>query len=297
HLSRRINLYKLILRDKCHISLVLTQIGRIPETDRDLLVPLLPMSLFYLQGPEETLQRGENAGIQVKSLDDYLEAMRRGLQEWKAKGVVGMKMRCSDFSEEIPRDTAEREFIKLLGGKEADLASLNFFIHNEMLTIAGKLNLVVAVHCGILWNNWNDFYTTHPRYMIPLLLRHQKTKFDLYHAGIPWVREMGVIGKDFPNAYLNLCWCHIISPRMTVSLLDEWMDLVPLNKITGFGGDYCRPVEKVYGHLMMAKQNIARVLAGRVSDGLMSEKEALRVAQQFLFENPKELYQLDGKKL
>ena len=79
---------------------------------------------------------------------------------------------------------------------------------------------------------------------------------------------------------------------MTVSLLDEWLDLVPVNKILGFGGDYSKPVEKVCGHLQMAKQDIARVLAGRIADSLMTEAQALGIAQRLLHDNARDLYGL-----
>ena len=73
---------------------------------------------------------------------------------------------------------------------------------------------------------------------------------------------------------------------------DEWLDLVPINKIIAFGGDYCKPVEKVYGHLVMAREDIARVLAARVAEGLMTETQAVAIAHKWFFENPSELYRL-----
>jgi len=157
-----------------------------------------------------------------------------------------------------------------------------------MLNMAAGLGLVVAVHTGM----WGDFRTLDPKLMISVIMRHPSTRFDLYHMGMPWVRETGIIGKNFPNVWLNLCWCHIISPKMTCSALDEWIDLVPINKIIAFGGDYGKPVEKVYGHLVMARENIARVLGGRIKDGLMTEEEAISIAKKWFYHNPKELYQL-----
>ena len=71
------------------------------------------------------------------------------------------------------------------------------------------------------------------------------------------------------------------------------MDLVPVNKIIGFGGDYNIPVEKVYGHLVMAREDIARTLAGRVSRGLMNRTEALDIARMWFYDNPRELYRLE----
>ena len=286
-------IYDRMLRQACGIKVCLTQIGRVPEGNRDLLAPLLPVYLWTsVPSREDFLARGVPHGVEIKTLDDYVGAMWTGLEAWKADGVVGMKMTSAQVPDP-PKEDAQRVFDAFVGGAQADLGVLSAYLHQQMLDMAGRLQLPVAVHCGIIWDNWNDFYTTHPRNMIPLLMKHRSTNFDLYHAGIPWPREMGVMGKDFPNAYLNLCWCHIISPRMTASLLDEWIDLVPINKISGFGGDYAKPVEKVYGHLLMARQNIARVLAGRVAEGTMTEDQAMGVASRLLHDNPRELYQLD----
>ena len=80
---------------------------------------------------------------------------------------------------------------------------------------------------------------------------------------------------------------------MTCSALNEWIDLIPVNKIIGFGGDYQIPVEKIYGHLVMAREDIARVLARRVVKGLMTKKEAFDMAQMWLYDNPKGLYGLN----
>ena len=81
---------------------------------------------------------------------------------------------------------------------------------------------------------------------------------------------------------------------MTVSALDEYIDLIPLNKIIGFGGDYSsRCVEKTYGHLKMARENIAEVLARRVDGGLMGLDDAVEICRLWLYENPKQLYGLE----
>ncbi|MBP8950872.1 MAG: amidohydrolase family protein [Armatimonadetes bacterium] len=286
-------IYKRILQDRCNIRICLTQIGAVPDDDSGMLAPLLPVGfLTGLRDRESAVSFGETHGVQVKDLASYLDAMRAALEQWKAQGVVGVKMVSTHLGDPNHTD-AERAFSALMSGADQDYFVLHWFLHQEALRMAGDLGLVVAVHCGIIWDNWNNFYENHPRNLIPILMKHRKTKFDIYHAGIPWPRDLGVIGKDFPNAYLNLCWCHIISQRMTVSLLDEWLDMVPVHKIMGFGGDYHRPVEKVYGHLLMAKEDIARVLAGRIDDGLMTEKQALELAGQLLFDNPRDLYGLD----
>lgn len=286
-------LYHRVLREACNIRLCLTQIGRVPTANRDLLVPLLPAYDFVsAPTPEAVAQQTAEAGGTVSGLEDYLELVRQRLRRAKAEGVVGLKMAANAHT--VPaREEVAAAFGRMLQGRQHDARLLADGLLNELLELAADEELVVAVHCGLIWTNWQDFSQLHPRHMIPLLMAHRRTRFDLYHAGLPWVRETGAIGKSFPNVWLNLCWTHIMAPAMTVSALNEWLDMVPYTKILGFGGDYAKPVEKVYGHLQMALDGMATVLAGRVEDGWMTEKEALRVAHAWLWDNPVELYGLD----
>jgi predicted TIM-barrel fold metal-dependent hydrolase len=183
----------------------------------------------------------------------------------------------------------EKKKLPELNPLYTELNPLYIYLVEEMLDMAADLGLVVAVHTGM----WGDFRTLDPQHMIPIIERHPKTKFDIYHLGIPYVRETAIIGKNFPNVWLNLCWCHIISPNITRQALNELIDLVPINKIIAFGGDYVIPVEKVYGHLVMARENIAKVLGLRIKEGLLTENEAVDIAKKWFYNNPKELYNLN----
>jgi len=64
--------------------------------------------------------------------------------------------------------------------------------------------------------------------------------------------------------WLNLCWTHIISQRFVVAALDEAIDLIPMNKLLAFGVEIIPVVRwrRSTGHLVMAREDIARVLAG-----------------------------------
>ena len=68
-----------------------------------------------------------------------------------------------------------------------------------------------------------------------LLLEYREARFDLFHAGYPYQSEMATLGKNFPNAYVDLCWVHVISPWVARQTLHEWIETVPANKIFAFG--------------------------------------------------------------
>jgi hypothetical protein len=124
-----------------------------------------------------------------------------------------------------------------------ELNPLRSYITDQMMDMAAELGLVVAVHTGV----WGDFRALDPKHMIQTIIRHPGTKFDIYHMGVPYVRDAAIMGKNFPNVWLNLCWCHILSPKMACSAMDELIDLVPVNKVIAFGGDYLF-VDGVLGH-------------------------------------------------
>ena len=75
-------------------------------------------------------------------------------------------------------------------------------------------------------------------------------------------------------------------------MLDECLDLVPVNNLIVFGGDYGWPVENVYGHLKMARGVVARVLAKRIELGEMDFAQALGVARLWFHDNPARIYRL-----
>ncbi|OPZ18545.1 MAG: hypothetical protein BWZ10_01029 [candidate division BRC1 bacterium ADurb.BinA364] len=100
---------------------------------------------------------------------------------------------------------------------------------------------------------------------------------------------MNVLGKYFENVTLNMCWMHIMGPEMSRRALREWLDAVPVTKLFAFGGDY-QVVEKVYGHLTLARWNVAVVLAESIRAGRMTREQALRVARLWFHDNPKRWY-------
>ncbi len=289
-------IYRKILVEKCKAKFALTQAGRTDYTE-PFLIPILPLDFVALvRSREEVERRGASLNMTINTLDDYLAWMKQRLETWKQnERVVGLKTSALPRKEPPPtRQRAEEAFKAIMNGNasEEDRNDLNLFLTEETFKLCAELDLVIAVHSGV----WGDFRRLDPRLMIPQFSRHPETKFDLYHMGMPWVRDAAFIGKNFPNVYLNLCWSHIVSPMMVRTSLPEYIDIVPVNKIIAFGGDYSAPaLEKVWGHLVMARENIAHALAQLIDDGRLDLNEALWLVRLWFYENPARLYGLDER--
>ena len=283
------SIYQRVLGDACNIRAAITQCCS-TDLDSPLLTPVMPIISDTVSW--EALMREQCvAGEEVNSLDDYVDAIGRYIVRSKAEGAVGLKMFAHPHSPPC-RDAATSAFNALRNDPEMRLTEpnpINDYLVDRAVSIGTEEGLVIAVHAGY----WGDFRQLDPLHMIPMLQRYPDTKFDIYHLGYPWVRETLMLGKSFPNVWLNFCWTHIISQRFAVAGLDEAIDLVPMNKILIFGGDYSLAVEKVYGHLVMAREDMAEVFARRIRAGQMSESQAMELAQKWFWDNPRDLYNLD----
>ena len=88
-----------------------------------------------------------------------------------------------------------------------------------------------------------------------------------------------------------MCWAHAISPSASMSALYEWLDLLPLNKVNAYGGDFSF-IDAVYGHLELARRNVAHVLAAKVRNGDFDANHAQMAARMLFYLNPKRVFQL-----
>jgi len=281
-------IYDRVLRQACKIRTALTQCG-CTDLGTDLLTPVMPL-VYGLETWKDLASPPFDPQVSVRSLDDYIDAVRRYVLRVKGEGAVGLKMMSNPYGQPSRRD-ALGAFEALQAGREEALAipnPLRDYVVDQTIAFAAEQDMVICVHTGY----WGDFRTLDPLHMIPILQRHPAARFDIYHLGYPWVRQALMLGKGFANVWLNLCWTHVISQRFAMDGLDEAIDLIPSNKILAFGGDYGSPVEKVYGHLVMAREDIARVLAGRIERGRLTESQALELARKWFWDNPIELYRL-----
>jgi predicted TIM-barrel fold metal-dependent hydrolase len=276
----------------CHIRTALVACETYQEYDFDLLKPLWRLINFMSDKSILGYVR-QSPGGPGKGIGGYLDWMEEDFHRYLKRGRVGIKGICFPFeAPDVGR--ADAIFNSLYSGAPdrgltlTDRAILASVMYDRAFRLAQSHGLTVAMHSGV----WGDFRQSQPTYLIPMATQYPGVRFDLFHLGMPFVREAVMIGKMFPNVSLNLCWNTVVSPELTVRMLDECLDMVALNRIIVFGADYNLPVEKVYGHLKMAKQVVARVLAKRIRRGEMDLPEAARIARMWFHDNAVSIYGL-----
>jgi predicted TIM-barrel fold metal-dependent hydrolase len=233
---------------------------------------------------------GVKAGIKVRSAVTLAQALDAFIiRNAAAPGVIGWKSTAYDCGAAYDAKAADAA-IKILvrGGSltAAGQATLNRFFYEEAYRRLARYNKPVAVHCGVA----GDYRTMDVKNFIPMFQKFPDIHFDLFHMSLPSYLDYAWCGRNFANVSLNFCWANLVSPELFERGVEACLDVVPLNKITAFGGDviFCPPA--AVGSLLMAKESLARVLGRRVKAGTLNKQEAHRILTMWFYDNPRRIY-------
>ncbi len=278
--------YREVLQEECNIKFILNQFGSYSEySDEDSY--FIPHANMLKNGVIEDI-RELTQSISSPTLDDHLELLHTRMLEGKRVGARLVKYDASCFLCNGDRALAETQFNTLLKGESCNSEEMQSYLYKATLRFAKELGLVAAVHTGV----WDNINRKSPLLLFPIVEGNPDVIFDIYHMGMPFTSECAFLGKNFQNCYLDLCWSHIVSPKMLIRSLDEWLDIVPYNKIFAFGGDHATLPINVRSHLNQAKENLSVCLAKRVDNGLIGREDAIATIKRFFYDNPKEVYKL-----
>ncbi|OPZ84956.1 MAG: glucuronate isomerase [bacterium ADurb.Bin429] len=293
-------LYRRVLKEACRIRLSLN-FGNLDD-DPEFFAPVIFVNPVVETQPAAFEALEAHSGVPCTSLDRYIEALRGLLRSYHARGMKGLKhslayMRDLHFAPVTHAD-AEAMFNRLTeegyGWRDAVLGyqerrPLQDYLVHRLCEIAAELDVPFVMHTGMQAHDRHRADDARPGHLWNLPLRFTATRFVLLHAGFPWLEDAAMLAKQYPNVYLDLAWVHLMSPEIAVRELRAIVDLVPMNKVIGFGGDYC-VVEKIYGHLILARRNLARVFAEKVAAGDLTLPRAEAWLRAMLRENPAHLY-------
>jgi len=271
---------------------------KLPERDR----MLVPLPNFHHIGSYEAIQK--IAGIlnkKVTSLDEYIDTCRQIFSQMKKRGTIGMKDQ-SAYNRPIKfsnatHGEAERVFNKIMENPRfsigfPELTSLSDYLFHQFMRMARDLDFFVQIHTGHMAGIRNEVTKTNAVLLTSVFEMHPEVRFDIFHGNWPYDGEILFLAKNYPNVHIDACWLNIIDAYYAKRLFANSIMAVPHTKIHGFGADYGDIPEYAVCHLLIARDAIAAGLAEVVDMGWLTEKEAIKIAVDWLFNNPTEWYRL-----
>ncbi len=234
-------------------------------------------------------------GVELGGLDDLLHAINIGFKRYRTLGArttkIGIAYRRDLRFNEASEAEARAAFLALQQKRdEQDVIVLGNYVVRHIICRSIEEGMAVQVHTGYQGGYLEQGCPTH---LVNLFQEFPRAKFVLFHGGYPYADEAGLLAKTFPNVYVDLCWMPLLSPSMTVNILERWIDLVPHTKIM-WGGDVWS-VEECYGAVTLFRDVLARALWNRTRQGLLSEGQAIHLAERIMYQNAVELFNLEDR--
>jgi len=292
--------FKKVLKDKSKIKISLLDCSSDSDKMFFKSVYRIDPYIFPLTF-EELKQREQESGIKINSFDNWLEMTEIMLNKFVSQGTDVLKTALAYHRilryEHVTKNEAEDGFNEIFRLKNTNTLATHFNINKKfqdymmhfILSFANKRNLTIQFHTGLQEGIGNIISNSDPSLLTNLFLEYPDIKFDLFHIGYPYQHLLSAISKNFQNVFIDMCWANIISPVACVNALVEYLDSVPINKISAFGGDYLF-IDGVYGHQYLARENISKALTKKVEDGAFNIDRAKEIAKMIFYENPLKIF-------
>lgn len=121
-----------------------------------------------------------------------------------------------------------------------------------------------------------------------MISRHPGLRFQTFLASRHANQSMCTLARELTNLSLVGYWWHNFFPGVIRSIIDERLDMLPVNRQVGFFSDaYC--VEWAYAKAKLVRLLLGEALECRVDSGQYTPEMALDVARAILYETPQSL--------
>lgn len=249
----------------------------------------------------------QKAAVKPETLEDYVSFVEDQLKEYRKRGAVGVKLWSAFFRSLSFRNGVEsgaKEVFSKYSSKrkikEEQYTKLQDFIAFKILSSCAELGLPVHVHVGFgLATKVISLGFSSPL-NLENIVQHEdleKLKVVLIHGGYPYVRESGSLAGMNDNVFIDFSWLPVLIPPHDLSyILREWIAWKLDEKLL-FGTDAVDTpwatdeLLCVYG-AEQARDALTLALSGMVTDSLLTDEEATKIAERAMRENALEIYGL-----
>ena len=269
------------------------------EADRDFFLYDLSWAGFC-NGQIDATALSAETKIEVNSLNSLRQAMR-GLFERYGQSAIAVKAqhaynRTLSWQERTDSD-AEKVLQKTLAGTELttdDHLLLGDWCWARGVELAIEYNLPFKIHTGYYaGNDRMPVDRIKSGQLCPLLARYLDCRFVLMHIAYPYSGEVLALAKHYRNVWVDLCWAWSIDPFSSADFVRRFIHTAPVNKLFAFGGDTGWPTSST-AYSIQARRWLNRALQAEVNDGLLSETQAIGVAERLMIKNQQSCFDIQG---
>lgn len=256
---------------------------------------------------------GASAGIDTRTYDGFLKAMRRRRQYFRQHGAVLSDHSHADLgSERLSQEKVAQLYEQAVRGaiSEKDAQSLRRHLFNDQARLAQEDGLVMTVHPAVYRDYdaksavqlGHDIGSDIPaqaffsRDLKPLLNEYGNNP-DFHFVAFTidetnFARDIAPLAGYFPSFYIGVPWWFLDAPESLYRFYNEVVPYAGFTKLSGMIDD-TRALCSIPARHDMSRRIISGVLARLVVDRRLGHEEALRIAHDFVDELPRKVFKLD----
>ena len=288
--------YTTVLREKAKLE-VICQDTR-SDVDRSLFTPVARLDSYVMFGRKDwgdrvVAKHGSERTANVEGLtaclkEDFDEALSKGAAAIKSNDTWARPLVYDEVSEAAAEDALA---VCNAGEPDAEaVKTLGDFMMNRTCALCAENDIPLQIHTGPAMGTDHVIQYGNPLNLNSLMLRNPNTRFVLFHAGGPFVRECASLAVQFPNVYLDLCG--VLYRESLYRILDDWLEMVPHGKL--MWGTDVNQVEEAYAISLNFRNVLTRLLTDRIESGYLSAASAEAFARGILADNAKRILRLEG---
>jgi len=284
-----------VLKNECGYDRVFLDKYDDPGSDNgypEIFTPVYRINRYFFGYDREARDHNGNSPFDlpgfnnVKTFDDYMDAMKEDIAKAKARGAVALK-NANAYERDIAyrkatRKQAARAFNNQ-GATDAEIRDFQDFIMFELTAVARDFELPFEIHTGL-----GKLDGSGPIGLRELIAAFPDVAFDLFHAGYPWTGDMLGLLHNFLNTHVNIVWLPMISTREAKEFIVRALEISSANRIC-WGSDTWTSEESM-GAVLALRHVLAAALTEMVEDGAFDMEYAKHIADRILRENAIELY-------
>ena len=286
--------YAAVLKEKAGLEVIC--LDSRSEVDRSLFTPIARLDYYVMFGHAGWGERvvAKHGGERTSTIDALVGCLRKDFNE--AVGARAAAIKSNDtwarpLSYEDVSEAAAEDALALCNAGEPDARAektLGDFMMNQICVLCAEHDIPLQIHTGPAMGTDHVIQYGNPLNLNSLILRNPETRFVLFHAGGPFVRECASLAVQFQNVYLDLCG--VLCRESLRRILDDWLEYVPHGKF--MWGTDVNLVEEAYAVSLSFRKVLARLLTDRVESGYFSRASAEDFARGILGENARRILRL-----
>jgi hypothetical protein len=243
----------------------------------------------------------EETGITVTNLQTLQQGMEAIFAKYAPCAIAVKAQHAYNRTlcwQERTKGEAERALYAALGSgnkvSEETRLCLGDWCWARGVELAVEHNLPFKIHTGYYaGNNRMPVDRIKAGHLSGLLAKYLNARFVLMHIAYPYNDELIALAKHYPNIYVDLCWAWAINPYASMDFVRRFIHAVPINKLFAFGGDTRWPTSAA-AYAFQTRQWLTRALQGEITDGLISESQAIHIATRLMRDNQYACFDLAG---